>query len=448
MKSPSSNVEDIVALVKQRLKPYLQSSYMASELVFSGNFFVDGRFRNLEVGVSDGMIDSIGKSLRGERRINIEGPVLPAGTDIHVHFRDPGETEKEDFKTGTISALFGGNTTVFDMPNNHIPITDSVSFEDKLSRVRSKAFCDFGLYSMFIGNNAELIDQRSSGIKIYLGGSTNSIGLSKIDDKQIEKLDSNNKPVIFHAESQECLDRYHAAYVETLRDHNLARPEECENLAVEYINKLKIKKKIAAHLSSPKSVSIGSASVIKEVTPHHIFLNDEMPLGSWGKVNPPLRSRSVMNELFELYLAGKFDIISSDHAPHTQAEKEEFNYAASGIIGVETRIPILLALFSKKILDINIVVRTAITNPANIMDLRKGRIALGYYADFLNFDKGEIKRIDDSRLHSKTKISPFNGFEAIFPKNVIMRGQFLVEDHELIEDHLGLHTKDLKAANP
>ena len=82
---------------------------MASELVFSGNFFVDGRFRNLEIGVSDGMIDSIGKNLHGERRINIEGPVLPAGTDIHVHFRDPGETEKEDFKTGTISALFPMN---------------------------------------------------------------------------------------------------------------------------------------------------------------------------------------------------------------------------------------------------------------------------------------------------------------------------------------------------
>ena len=421
---------------------------MASELVFSGNFFVDGRFRELEIGVSDGIIDSIGKNLQGERRIRIEGPILPAGTDIHVHFRDPGETEKEDFRTGTTAALFGGNTTVFDMPNNRIPITDRVSFEDKFSQVRSKAFCDFGLYSMFVGNNAELIDPRSSGIKIYLGGSTNTVGLSKIDDKQIEKLNSYNKPVVFHAESQECLDRYRPGYVGTLREHNLARPEECENLAIEYINKFKVKKKIAAHLSSPKSVSIAASSVMKEVTPHHIFLNDELSLGSWGKVNPPLRSRSVMNGLFELYLAGKFDIISSDHAPHTQAEKEEFNHAASGIIGVETRIPILLALFSKKILDINTLVRTAILNPANVMDLKKGKIAVGYYADFLNFDLGETRRIDDSRLHSKTKTSPFNDFEAIFPKNVIMRGQLLIEDHELIEDHIGLNVKDLKTVNP
>ncbi len=91
--------------------------------------------------------------------------VIPAGTDIHVHFRDPGETEKEDFRTGTISAIAGGTTTIFDMPNNKIKIDNYSAYRDKLEIVRRKAYSDFGLYSMFTGNNLDIIDKDSSGIK-------------------------------------------------------------------------------------------------------------------------------------------------------------------------------------------------------------------------------------------------------------------------------------------
>ncbi len=420
---------------------------MTSELVLSGNFFVDTRFMDLEVGVSHGMIDAIGRNVRGDRRVHLDGPILPAGTDIHVHFRDPGETEKEDFRSGTVSALFGGTTTIFDMPNNRIPIDNSGAFEDKLNTVKSKAYCDFGLYSLFTGSNAAIIDSRSSAIKIFLGGSTNSIGLSSIGDSDLGVLKELHVPIVFHAESQECLDRYRAGEVNTLRDHNRARPEECENVAVEYVNGLDIGTKIAAHLSSPRSVEVAGSSILKEVTPHHIFLNDEMTIGPWGKVNPPLRSTKVMNELLQLYAMGKFDIISSDHAPHTEQEKEEFNHAASGIIGVETRIPLLLGMFSKKLLDINTLVQTAIYRPAQLMGIKKGRIAVGYSADMLNFDLGDTGRINENQLHSKTKRSPFDGFDAIFPKNVIMRGQTVVEEHELIEDHVGKFITDLETVD-
>lgn len=420
---------------------------MRSELVISGNFFVDSRFVQLEIGVSKGVIDAVGRNVSGERHMRMSGPILPAGTDIHVHFRDPGETEKEDFRSGTISALFGGTTSIFDMPNNKVPIDNISSFQEKLSVVSPKAYCDFGLYSLFNGSNIADIDQRSSGIKIFLGGSTNSTGLSRISDADAKSMNDLNLPVVFHAENQECLNGYRIAYPETLRDHNRARPEECENIAIESVNGFKIDRKIGAHLSSPRSLELAGTGVIREVTPHHMLLNDEMELGSWGKVNPPLRSKNVMNELFQLYRNGKFDIISSDHAPHTEYEKQEFSHAASGIIGVETRIPLLLGLLSKRLLDINTLVQTAIVRPAEVMSIRKGKIAVGYFADLMNFDLGDLGRVNESKLHSKTKISPFNGFDAIFPRNVMMCGELVIEDHELIEDHLGRFVNDLKAVN-
>jgi len=420
---------------------------MRSELVISGNFFVDSRFVQLEIGVSKGVIDAVGRNVSGERHMRMSGPILPAGTDIHVHFRDPGETEKEDFRSGTISALFGGTTSIFDMPNNKVLIDNISSFQEKLSVVSPKAYCDFGLYSLFNGSNIADIDQRSSGIKIFLGGSTNSTGLSRISDADAKSMNDLNLPVVFHAENQECLNGYRIAYPETLRDHNRARPEECENIAIESVNGFKIDRKIGAHLSSPRSLELAGTGVIREVTPHHMLLNDEMELGSWGKVNPPLRSKNVMNELFQLYRNGKFDIISSDHAPHTEYEKQEFSHAASGIIGVETRIPLLLGLLSKRLLDINTLVQTAIVRPAEVMSIRKGKIAVGYFADLMNFDLGDLGRVNESKLHSKTKISPFNGFDAIFPRNVMMRGELVIEDHELIEDHLGRFVNDLKAVN-
>ncbi len=420
---------------------------MSHDLIISGNFYFDGLFRSIEVAVTNGKITAIGKDLRGKRRMELAGAILPAGTDVHVHFRDPGETEKEDFSTGTASALSGGTTTIFDMPNNRIPVADRGLFEEKLQSVRKKAFCDFGLYSLFTGNNAADIDQRSSGVKVFLGGSTNSVVTQKMSGDQIDLLNSLGVPVVFHAEDEICLKTHKLGQPETLRDHNQFRPEKCENIAVNTMNALNLDKRMIAHISSPKTLVLAEKRLIKEVTPHHILLNDEMNLGPWGKVNPPLRSRNIMEELMRLYLSGQFNLISSDHAPHTEYEKGEFQSAPSGIIGVETRIPLLLALFSKKFLNIDTLVKTAISFPAEIMGIKKGKVSIGYFADFINFDPSDITKIDETRLHSKLKVTPFNGFDAIFPKNVIMRGESVVEDGELIDDHVGEHVKELETVD-
>lgn len=412
---------------------------MAYDTIFAGKFYREGSFQYLELGINEGRIEKIGKNLKGGNRKELEGAILPAGTDIHVHFRDPGETEKEDFRSGTISAAYGGTTTVFDMPNNRKPILDYNSFGDKLSSVKSKAHVDFGLYSMFTGKNADIIDKRSSSIKIYLGGSTNSLPAGNFSSKSLETVKKLNVPVVFHGEDAECLSRNKREEVNSLREHDLSRPEACEMDSAKTIADLGLPRSVMGHISVPESLETIKGKAMAEVTPQHLLLNHEMDLGSWGKVNPPLREKTTQERNLQAFLDGKFHILSSDHAPHTEHDKEEFFQSPSGIIGVETRIPLLLALVQKKILSLEVLYNTAIKNPAELMGIKKGRIEPGYYADFFTFKPSSMSRLNQERLHSKTPISPFNESYAVFPDNVTIRGELLIDNGELVEGGLGNH---------
>ena len=417
---------------------------MSYDTIYSGRFYFQDEFRELEVAVTDGVISHIGKAITGAPVTKLEGAVIPAGTDIHVHFRDPGETDKEDFSTGSLSAIYGGTTTVYDMPNNLVPVSDYSVFQDKLSSVSSRSYCDFGLYSLYNGKNADLISPKSSGIKIFLGGSTNSTAVDQISESDLKLLDSMNVPVVFHGEDAACLRANFIPEEHSLMDHDRARPEQCELTSAEVISRLPLKKKIMAHISTPESLPKLNGRATAEVTPHHILLNNEMELGSWGKVNPPLRSRDTQRKLMDSYFRGSFDILSSDHAPHTEHEKEEFFQASAGIIGVETRIPLMLALVANKTIPFNLVYRTAIANPAAAMGIRKGMIQLGYFADFMAVKFSETRRINQDRLHSKTPISPFNGFQAVFPHSVVMRGEVILEGNEFVGERNGKFVENLK----
>ncbi len=416
---------------------------MIYDFVYSGRFLRGGRFADLEVGVTGGIVQKIGKNLQFRKKVQLEGAVIPAGTDTHVHFRDPWETEQEDFSTGSLSALYGGTTTVFDMPNNRIPITDYGLYETKLNAVRKRSFVDFGLYSMFTGTNADIIEPESSAIKIFLGGSTNSLEVGEFDPEQIEKLNSLNIPVVFHAEDGACISASKEKSVD-LKTHNLSRPEVCELKGISRAIEANIVRRVITHLTLPGPLGKLAGKAIWEVTPHHLLLNESYESTPYRKVNPPLRSRETQEKLIENYLAGKVDIISSDHAPHTENEKEDFEYAKSGIIGVETRLPILLSLVSRKILDLNVLVKTACETPSALMGLKKGRIEPGYSADFIAVRFSDRKRLRSRYLHSKNPQTPFEGMEIVFPHTVVMRGEPVLYDSEAVDDRTGTYVNDMK----
>lgn len=414
----------------------------SDELTLSGKFYYQGRYQDLNIRISEGKITGIKKFIKGGK-VELEGGIFPAATDTHVHFRDPGETHKEDFSTGTLSAAYGGTTTILDMPNNIIPIDNYQAYEKKLESVRGRSFVDFGLYSMFNGINGNLIHPDSWAMKVFLGGSTNSVVMNQLNDSSFNKIAHLHKPVVFHAEDQQCLDSFRREDT-TLKSHNSSRPTQCEAIAFQNMSKFPIEKKIAAHVSDSSNLKyLSGTDLYSEITPHHMLLNDEMDLGSYGKVNPPLREPAVQRSSLDAYLSGKYDMVSSDHAPHSEEEKEEFEFAPSGIIGVETRVPILLALVSKKILTPEIFYRTAILNPAKIFNISKGEIREGSYADFFNVRFSSIRRLDQSKLHSKNYTSPFNGMDVVFPENVMMRGEMIIENGEIIYGRNGKYLNEL-----
>lgn len=401
----------------------------------TGLFYYQGNFRRLEIEIADGKISRISKALGKSKMDSVFGAIFPGSIDPHVHFRDPGETWKEDFHTGSMAAVYGGATAVIDMPNNRIPIDNYSAYMDKLGTVRNKSYVDFGLASMFTGSNSNILHKESLLIKIYMGGSTNSVAVGEISAKEAEALKQLKSPKVFHLEDGKCLAE-HAGQEDSLQDHDMRRPVECEQNAFSIVGKIDLGTKVAAHCSLYQETMTGGFDFL-EVTPHHMLLNSNMSLGTEGKVNPPLRSKDIQENVLKAYISGKFSFVGSDHAPHTDEEKQEFNEAKSGIIGVETRLPLMAALVSKKILSMDVFVKTNFENAAGVYGMRKGRIEIGYDADFVAFDLSNIRRLNENRLHSKRTVSPFNGFDVVFPSDVFIRGRKVVDKYELIDDTSG-----------
>jgi dihydroorotase len=403
---------------------------------FHGKFYVNGSFKELYITVEDGIITGMKQFQNVLPSKNVEGAILPGFTDIHVHFRDPGETEKEDFPSGSLSAAFGGTTTVFDMPNNIIPLRDYNQYERKKSVTMKRSSVDYGFYSLYDGSNGNIISNESAGLKIFMGESTNSSAFNR-DYLNDDFLTNYEKPVVFHGEDGGCLKRNSSVDVKTLQDHNLSRPSNCERESLEIIAKIRSKTRIAAHISDFRNMEGFEGKFPVEMTPHHMLLNDEMNLGAYGKVNPPLRERKVADNNLQAFLNGRVDILSSDHAPHTEQEKDSIKFGKSGIIGVETRIPLMLAMVKKKILPLDTLVKVGAENPAEIFGLKKGKIDIGYYADFVAINFSNVKRLNENRLHSKNYITPFNNFDVVFPLSVFLRGEQIIENSELVADNIG-----------
>ena len=414
------------------------------DLVVEGKVYLNGVFQNCSIGIIDGKISAIKKTLKGDEHIDFGNRlILPSGLDIHVHFRDPGLTYKEDFSTGSISAAFGGISCVFDMPNT-IPQTTTVqSISDKIALAEKKSYVDFGIYAGISNsniNNIESLSTKCSGFKIYLGSTTNSLEFDKKNLRTVlKKVLQTEKPVLFHAEDYEHLLKNKISE-NNLVDHVKSRPSVCEEISINDVifslKDLNLKAHIC-HLSSiegleimkkrPKNITCG-------VTPHHCLLSIEKNMGSstFYKVNPPIRSSFDKESLFNAARNGLIDVIESDHAPHTKEDKDvAFNEAPSGLPGVETTYSIFLYLAKKEIISFQRTISLICERPAELLGVSKGRLEVGKDADFIVVDLKDECRIKSDNLHSKCGWTPFEDWSAIFPSHVFVRGEKIIEDYEM-----------------
>lgn len=338
---------------------------------------------------------------------------LPGLIDIHVHLRDPGQTFKEDFYTGTCAALAGGVTTVFDMPNNLEPIFTYKKLLEKINIVKKKAVCDWGLYFGTDGKNIEEFEKVKNyvmGLKIYLNLTTGKYLVD--DERQVEKVFEGwpkDKVIVVHAEGEKI------------------------DLAIDLCRKYK-KKLHITHIATRSDLEkIMDAKLLKlnitcDVTPHHLFLTEkDLPyLDGFGEVKPSLKSQSDADFLRDNL---KFiDCIATDHAPHTLKEKKSFD-PLSGMPGLETMLPLLLTAVKQKRLVLADIVRLTNTNPQKIFGFKQEE---NTYVEVDTEEKYVIKNED---LKTKCGWSPFQGWKVTGKvKNVYNRGKKVFSEGKILAE--------------
>lgn len=385
--------------------------------------------RVADVTLANGIVVHAGASGTSSTKIDCTGlVVLPAAIDMHVHMRGGIQSEKEDWRTGSMSALAGGVTVVVDQPNTIPPIATPVSLEDRVRDAGKNSLCHFAVNSMVTGDTpfdamwkagAMAFGETFFAPSSYgdaVGGDALALALDRIH--------AVGGLATIHAEEI-------AQGPDTgLATHDSIRSAEGEARAVQAVQELNTAgcRLHFCHLSSSRSIQEARGSV--EVTPHHLFLSREM-FGNddpRGKVNPPLRLESERATVWGQW--DRIDVIASDHAPHTVAEKEQvFGSAPSGMPGVETMVPLLLAQVLKGRISKASLIEKTVNAPARILGIPRSGFNAGDRADFALYQKVEVPVRTDA-LHSRCGWTPFEGQGAVFPETVIMCGEIAYRDRE------------------
>jgi dihydroorotase len=402
----------------------------------------DGRIR--DVRVDGDTIAEVGTDLEGDDVLEADKKrLLPGMIDAHVHFREPGFSHKETWTTGSRSAAAGGVTTVFDQPNTDPPTVDARSFEEKAD-LASVSSVDFGINGGVTEDwqPDELLDESLAALgEVFLADSTGDMGIDvDLFEEALERAAEADVTVTVHAEDADLFDES-AKERDDADAWSTYRTAEAEAAAVERACETATEVGVdthIAHTSTPEGVDIAAeAGMTCEVTPHHLFLSrdDLDELGTFGRMNPPLRSEERREAVFERLADGTVDIVATDHAPHTRDEKDASIWdAPSGVPGVETALPLLLEEARKGALSYERVRDVTAANVAEIFDLpSKGRIEGGNDADLVLVDPDASVSIRSGKLHSKCGWTPFDGRDAVFPELTMVRGTVVYHDGEFAE---------------
>lgn len=397
--------------------------------VIRGRVFYRGRLESLSLGIDeDGKIASIRKVLRGDEELDHgESLILPGCVDLHVHMRDPGLTHKEDFASGTRAAAVGGVTTIAEMPNTVPPVISPTILEEKARALRRRSSVDFVLYAAPQSGDAVGRLSKASAFKAYMAPSTGKLHIGVRDlEVVLKEATTHRKLVVVHAEDP---GRFKAGKVSGLADHDAVRPKEAETSALAILDRIRGDARVhVAHVTCVEALDAVPKGATCEASPHHLFLDASKPLGTLGKVLPPLRSPADRTALWDAFRKGRIDAIASDHAPHTLDEKGQgFDEAPAGVPGVATSFPLLLRRTRAGDIDLARLVAATATRPADILGIAKGIIEVGRDADLTVVDPRKAEPIRGKRLPHKCGWTPFEGMEACFPGTVYLRGEPIVE---------------------
>ncbi len=339
---------------------------------------------------------------------------LPGLIDPHVHLRDPGATQKEDFLTGSKAAVKGGFTFVIDMPNNPTPTISMERLEEKIALAK-KAVCEIGFHYGTNGLNIETFQAASAhpkvyGLKLYCNHTTGEMLLE--DPVLLEKVFASwpvGKPILVHAEGEQLKMAISKAAEHQQRLHVCHITQQIE---VEMVRAAK---------AAGQKITAG-------VCPHHLFMTgaDREKLGSLAMMKPPLGTQVDQDSLWQGLMDGTIDLVETDHAPHTLEEKKG-QPAPYGVPGLETALGLLMKAVHDGKFPIEKIQAVLHDNAKQIFNLPTQE------KTYIEIDPDKSWKVGEYGYESKSGWSPFEGWELFgVVETVVIQGKIVVEHGSII----------------
>jgi len=411
------------------------------------------------ISVKDGKIAAISeKPLKNAKQyINADGLILiPGMVDQHVHFMDPGETDREDFIYGSMAAAAGGVTTVVEH-THAFPVRNVKTFDEKIRHIQNRSIVDFGLtahvFPEDIGNLKPLWDRGIMMFKIF---TCTTHGIPTMNNDQLfrvfEEISSFNGSCLIHCEDDSITEGNELRLKEAMRfDNGIIsewRSEVAEEIAVANVAlmaRLTSVNATIAHISHPmvvdliKREQLKGADIYGEICPQYLFLDEEFIIqnGPFAKFTPPARSVEQSEILLDMIKDGSIQILSTDHAPSTISQKLEGTIwdCNFGLPGVETTLPMMLNLVNQEKITLEQVIKLYSETPAKALGIfpKKGCITIGADADLVLLDMKHKWTIKNKNIISKAGWSPFDGTEITGkPLYTIVRGNIVLEQGKIV----------------
>jgi dihydroorotase len=422
------------------------------DLVIRGGYVATpSGIASADIGVRGGRIAAIGAlgSDTAATEFDARGlHALPGVIDSQVHFREPGNEHKEDLESGSRAAVLGGVTAVFEMPNTQPPTTTRLAIEDKLARAKGRMHCDYAFYVGATPQNVGALGILErlpgvAGVKAFLGSSTGTLLLDE-ESAIFAALKGGSRRMAVHSEDEARLKaRKSLAVPGDPRSHPLWRDAETARVSTERVLRLARqagRRLHVLHVTTADELPLLAGArdfATAETTPQHLTLTAPEcyeRLGAYAQMNPPIREARHRDALWRAVQDGLIDVIGSDHAPHTREEKNKtYPDTPSGMPGVQTLVTILLDHVAAGRLTLERFVDLTSAGAARIFGIAgKGRIALGYDADFTIVDLKLKKKIENRWIASKCGWTPFDGMETTgWPVATIIRGRTIMRDGAL-----------------
>jgi len=424
----------------------------------NGQAMINDDLVQTNIYIKDEKITSItDKSLDSKETIDCKNLIiLPGVIDSQVHFREPGLEGKETLESGMLSAVAGGVTSIFEMPNtNPLTITPE-TIEDKLKRASKGAWSD---YAFYLGGTMRTSPNLSEwenlkgvcGIKIFMGASTGD--LMTATDEEVESVVSNGRRVIaVHAEDQMIMMENMKSILGDSNDVAMhckwRSPESCLSATTRVVNLARKHKRRVHILHITTSNEMEFLSKNKDVASVELLANHltlHAPdcyerLGTLAQQNPPIREKKHQDALWDALNNKIVDIIASDHAPHTLEEKSaKYPKSPSGTPGVQTLVPVMLNHVNNKKLSLSRLVSLWSYGPERVHKIfGKGRIQEGYDADFTIVDMNKEMTIENSQQKSRSQWSPYDGMKVKgWATHTIIRGNCVMRNDEIIGKPIG-----------